>query len=62
MAKQKFAAGRLSSFELVRIQDEVENAKVAQNGSLISYLNNRTMLDKLLHHTFNQWGINVQID
>ena len=61
MAKQKFAAGRLSSFELIRIQDDVENAKVAHNSSLISYLNNRTMLDKLLHQTFSQWSVNVQI-
>ncbi len=62
MAKQKFAAGRLSSFELIRIQDEVENAKVSQNSSIISYLNNRTILDKLIHNTFKQWSINVQID
>lgn len=61
MAKKKFEAGRLSSFELVRIQDDVESAKVLENNNTIAYMNNITILDKLLNKTLPLWGVNISI-
>lgn len=61
MANKKYEAGRLSSFELVRIQDDVESSKVIENSNLIAYLNNVTIIDKLLNKTYARWGIELDI-
>lgn len=61
MAQKKYEAGRLSSFELVRIQDDVEKARVSENSSIIAYLNNQTIIDKLLNTTFNTWDVALNI-
>lgn len=61
MAKQKYEAGRLSSFELMRIQEDVENSKVLENSNHIAYLNNYTVIEKLLNNTLIKWGIDIKI-
>ena len=61
MARKKYEVGRLSSFELVRIQDDVENAQMAKTSNVIAYLNNATILDKMLNKTMLKWNVEVKI-
>lgn len=61
MAKKKYESGRLSSFELVRIQDDVESARVIENSNLIAYLNNYTIIDKILNNTLPMWNVNLAV-
>ncbi len=62
MAKKKYESGRLSSFELVRIQDDVLASQVIENNNLIAYLNNYTIIDKILNKTLPLWNVSLKID
>lgn len=62
MAKKKYESGRLSSFELVRIQDDVLSSSIIENNNLIAYLNNYTIIDKLLNKTLPLWNVNLKIE
>ena len=58
--REKLSAGRSSNFQVLRFQDDLVNAEIAELGSTVSYLNTVTTLQVTLGTLLERWDVQVE--
>ena len=58
--REKLSAGRSSNFQVLRFQDDLVNAEIAELAATVAYLNTVTTLEVTLGTLLERWSVQVE--